>query len=237
MTAHRGARALWIKGTLWLALFPLSLAAAPPSLSVPAKLQAEPGRLCRIVAQTDGKTVKWYSTRTDCDLVPISDSGKIALFVAPGAGVYRVICWTAAGDEPSDAAVCEITVGAGPPPGPPPPPPPVEEITARLQALWPRETDAQRAANATLLADVYQQGHTQFAYDQSLTSAGLLLAALQGAANAKLNRGALPVVRGEVKVYLNTRLSWTSNTPLTDARRQQAAEEFGRVERALRSLK
>lgn len=93
-----------------------------PSIAIDKEIKAHPSRNIILKVKTDCKKVNWIKPVEDCDLIVFPDT-KTAIFLAPNPGVYRVIVYTAAGDEPSDPAVCTITVGNQPPPTPVPPTP------------------------------------------------------------------------------------------------------------------
>lgn len=98
-------------------------AAADPTVKLPAEVRTKPGRLLKLSAETDGKTVRWAIASEDADLIP-SESGRWAIFSAPAPGRFIVLAWTAAGDVPSEAARCIVVVGDAPP-GPAPGPAPI----------------------------------------------------------------------------------------------------------------
>ena len=97
-----------------------------PTISLPATLQAQPGRLTEIDAVTNGKTIAWETTATDYDVVTSTALPKAA-FVFPTKGAYTVTARTALGNQIATAQ-CAVTVGDVPPepvpPGPTPPVPP-----------------------------------------------------------------------------------------------------------------
>lgn len=93
-----------------------------PTVKFPAEAAVQPGRLLKLSVETNGRKVKWVKPFAECDLIEFPD-GKTAVFLAPAAGVYHVLVYTALNNEPSDAAVCKIAVGA-PVPVPPVPVPP-----------------------------------------------------------------------------------------------------------------
>ena len=115
-----------------------------PHVIIPAERQTKPGVMIEINAVTNGKKVRWVALSDDCGLIAFPD-GKTAIFSSPTPGVYKVLAYTAIGDEPSKPAVCTITVGKpGPkPPDPDPspgPPEPSNALTKKFQEAFNKET-------------------------------------------------------------------------------------------------
>src|SRR5687768_17332652 len=134
-------------------MFLLILAAAgPPTISLPPEVAAPPGRIVKLTAVTDGKLVRWQLAGDDADLIPFPD-GKTALFCSPKPGRFTVFAWTAAGDEPSEAAKCVITVGE---PQPIPPPKPVDALAAEFRKLLAADSTAEKLAHLVQLAALYR---------------------------------------------------------------------------------
>lgn len=94
-------------------------------IKLPEKVVGNPGTFISVPATTTGKVVKWYPLDAGLNLFPtdLLKDTKTAVVVAPAAGTYRLLAWTADADGlPTDASLCTIVVGTGPPPPPPPPP-------------------------------------------------------------------------------------------------------------------
>src|SRR5437879_336621 len=83
-------------------------ASTPPT--VPAEVTARPGRLTLIRAAA-GSRVCWHvcPAATPPDVLPLAD-GKQLVFVAPAAGRYELIAWSAAADGPTEAGHCTVIV-------------------------------------------------------------------------------------------------------------------------------
>lgn len=89
-------------------------------VTIPSEAKVAPGRLLKISATGDSKIVRWINVSDDADLI-VSDNGKWAIFSSTVPGSYKIFCWTATGDIPSEASVCTITViGNKPTPNPTP---------------------------------------------------------------------------------------------------------------------
>lgn len=90
-----------------------------PTISLPASVSAQPGRMVDIAATTNGSSVEWTATAADYD---VKVSGTSSVWVFPSAGQYTVTARTALSSQIASAN-CAVTVGDVPPPGPGPAPP------------------------------------------------------------------------------------------------------------------
>src|SRR5579859_7178350 len=106
-----------MKSILVLIVLVSGAASADPTVTLPKEVQARPGRLVQIKADTAGKTVRWFCASADADLLPYPGADKTAIFCSPVPGKYAVYAYTAAGDVPSEPTCCIVTV-AGPTPPP-----------------------------------------------------------------------------------------------------------------------
>jgi hypothetical protein len=123
-----------------------------PSITLPDELTVKAGRIIKITAETNGKRVRWIAVgmpREDMDLYPIDDEARSVLFCCPVPGTVTLMAYTALGDQPSDVAICTITIEAQEPrpppepgPGPKPPDPkPTPIPTAGNRVLIVYETE------------------------------------------------------------------------------------------------
>jgi len=114
---------LTLNTLLWLSVAPALLAAAPPDLTLPREVSAEPGSFVVVPATTSGKTVSWKSIDPGLNLFPsaLLKDTKTAVVIASKPGRYRLLAVTAAGDEVSEIAETVVVVG-NPPPVPDPKP-------------------------------------------------------------------------------------------------------------------
>lgn len=100
-------------------------AAAGNSITLPLDVKAQKGMPVEVKATTEGKTVRWLVMDEGLALIPphlLKDS-KTALVWAMEEGVYRLAAYTVLDGEPTEAAICLVTVGK-PAPKPPVPPKP-----------------------------------------------------------------------------------------------------------------
>lgn len=104
----------------------LALPAWGQTITLPKEVRGEPGSFIKVPAATDCKEVRWYSPDKGLECFPVEllKDSKTAVVTATAKGRYRLVCWTAKGDSPSDPAVCVVVIGDAPDPGPGPGPGP-----------------------------------------------------------------------------------------------------------------
>ena len=78
-------------------------------VTIPMEAKVAPGRLLKISATSENKVIRWLNVNDNVDLI-VSDNGKWAIFSSTVAGQYKIFCWTAAGDIPSEPVMCLVTV-------------------------------------------------------------------------------------------------------------------------------
>lgn len=104
-------------------------------ITLPLDVKAQKGMPVEIQATTTGKMVRWLVMDEGLALIPphlLKDS-KTALVWAMEEGVYRIAAYTVIDGEPTEAAVCVVTIGrAVPRPKPnPPDPKPDPDVTPK----------------------------------------------------------------------------------------------------------
>ncbi len=215
----------------WLILAAL---AADPTVSLPPAVAARPGRLVQIAARTDCKLVRWYLAGEDADLI-VMESTRSAIFSAMAPGRYKILAWTAAGDIPSEAAVCVVTVGSAPP-APPGPVAPTDPLAVALQALLEINQDPDKTKQAATLADVYRRA-AKAATDPEIKTAGDLFSFARRQAVATLPPMALEAIRNRLGEELAAVLPTDPDAALTPSIRTAATEIYSRLAKILESLK
>lgn len=240
-----------------LSLF-LLVALALPSFGVeiklPAEVQGTPGQFITIQADTPGKVVRWVAIDGGLSLFPselLRDS-RYAVVTAAANGRYRLLAYTAMGDEPSAPAVVVIVISGGPnpppgptPPGPTPPPnpptpppdPPVDAFTQDIMRLFLSDASPDKAMYRDQLAAIYRQAANTTVNDTRLSTAGELLATMKEAANKALPANALRFIREKIAEELNKSLPVKPDEPLTSSIRGNASIVFTRMARALEACK
>jgi hypothetical protein len=209
----------------------LAFAVEPtPVVTLPTEVSAQPGRIVRLQAQTDGKLVRWALASDDADLVPFPD-GKVALFSSPEPGRYLVLAWTAVGDVPSEAARCVVVVGA-----PTPPPGPTDPLAADLRRLFDADATKDKETHLAQLAAVYREA-VRFADHPDVRTAAELAGRIRAAANSLLPADALVPLRKRVAEEIARHLPADGDRDLDPATRKTAAELFDRVATALEAVR
>jgi hypothetical protein len=208
--------------------------AQAPAIKIPAEMTVAPGRLARLTADTAGGHVRWLVASDDADLVPMGD-GKQALFCTPKPGRYAVYAWTAAGDVPSEAAKCVITVKDPNPPTPPVPPIPPDAFSADLQALFKADVTPEKAKHAAQLAALYREA-VNYADRPEVTTAGDLAARIRTAAATLVPTDALTGLRKRIGEEIARTLPVDGDKPLDAVTRSSAAKLFARIAAALEGL-
>ena len=101
-------------------------------LTLPMQVTGEVGAFIRVRATTDCKTVKWLAMDPGLNVFPadLLKNSLSTVVIGGKPGVYRLLAYTAWGDEPSNPAITMVIVTApvdptpGPGPNPPTPNPP-----------------------------------------------------------------------------------------------------------------
>lgn len=208
--------------------------ATDPTVSLPPAVAARPGRLVQIAAKTDCKLIRWYLAGDDADLI-VMESTRSAIFSAMAPGRYRILAWTAAGDIPSEAAVCVVTVGSAPP-APPGPVVPTDPLAVALKALFEAYQDPAKVAQLAALADVYRRAG-KAAGDPEIKTAGDLFGFARRQAVAVLPPMALEAMRAKLGEELAAVLPTDPDAALTPSIRTAATEIYNKLAAILESLK
>ncbi len=226
----------------------ISRAGDAPSVRLPTEVHGEPGEFVLVKAELAGgaKTVRWHSPDRCLKLFPsdLLKNSLTAVVHTGKPGKYKLIAWTAAGDEPSDAAVCTVVIeGDGPdppkppaPPGPTPPPVPPDPLAAELLRLYQGDQNPQKAEHLKALVSLYQQA-ARMTDDVGIETVGDLLRVVRSAAANLMPADALPALRRRLADHLNTALELDPAAKLTADRRAFAAALFLSVAKKLESLK
>lgn len=135
------------------------------TIQLPSTVKGEPGDFITVKATTNGKIVRWYTPDKGLSVIPseLLRDPKTAIVYSKKPGKYRLLAYTAAGDEPSDLAECVVTIGEPPPgpdpgPQPGPEPGPVDPLVKKLQDAYNADSDPQKASLPAKLASLYRHG-------------------------------------------------------------------------------
>lgn len=204
----------------------ICLALCQPAVQLPATITAKPGRLVQIAAKTEQKIVRWFlSAPDDADLI-VMESTKTAIFSAVKPGSYRLVAYTAAGDMPSDPAICDIVVATIPPK-------PDDSLALALAAIWGALQEPEQVKNKVALTEVYRSAN---AFDDKLLDLGALNATLLASRRSKVPDDRLVAIRERIGQELAT-LGNDPSTLLTPELRAKAQGLFTRIATALEVLK
>jgi len=211
-------------------MFPLLLLsfqsfAELPGVLLPAEVNAAPGRLVQLKAETNGTLVKWALTSDDADLVPFPD-GKLAVFAAAKPGRYLVLAWTASGNEPSDAARCVVVVGDAKP---------VDAFASEMQKLFDADVSPDKPQRVRQLAEVYRSAKG-FAEKPEVRTVGQLAERLKATASA-LPPDVLMPLRTRIAEEIARTLPADAAKVLDAKERRTAVQLFGRIATTLEGLK
>ena len=211
-------------------MFPLLLLsfqsfAELPGVLLPAEVNAAPGRLVQLKAETNGTLVKWALTSDDADLVPFPD-GKLAVFAAAKPGRYLVLAWTASGNEPSDAARCVVVVGDAKP---------VDAFATEMQKLFDADVSPDKPQRVRQLAEVYRSAKG-FAEKPEVRTVGQLAERLKATASA-LPPDVLMPLRTRIAEEIARTLPADAAKVLDAKERRTAVQLFGRIATTLEGLK
>lgn len=204
----------------------ICLALCQPAVQLPATINAKPGRLVQIAAKTEQKVVRWFlSAPDDADMI-VMESTRSVIFSAVKPGSYRLVAYTAAGDVPSEPAICDIVVAIVPPK-------PDDSLALALAPLWGALQEPEQIKNKVALTEVYKSAN---AFDPKLLDLGALNATLIASRRAKVPDDRLVAIRERIGQELAT-LGNDSSTLLTPELRAKAQGIFERIIAALETLR
>ena len=212
----------------------LRAAGSPGAVTLPAEVRGEVGAFVVIEAKTDGKSVRFVALDPGLSVFPpeLLATKKATVIVAAKPGKFRILAYSAVGDEPSEPAFCTVIIGTpGPDPGPTPGP--TSPLTKALQTAFDGETQADKAKLAVLVSTMEKAA--DMANLPALTTTGQLDSAVRAARMASLG-DSLPAVRVAIGEYLAGKLP-TSDTALTPELRGAAGSAYNQVAEALKGVK
>jgi hypothetical protein len=199
-------------------------------IQLPAEVRGRPGRLIVIQATAPG-IIRWHSCSGPDHLDRWSTpDGKTLIVCTPTPGVYHLLAWTAVDGTPTEGMRCAVIVETEEPPRPPDP------FLDSLKQAWTSETATERVKQREQLVGVYRAA-ADLARQDSLTTLGEFLAAVQKAARIALPAEALPKVRAAIAAELRTQLPTDPATRLDPALRERCRAQFTRIAAALEPLR
>ena len=206
-----------------------SKAADAPKIELPKEISAEVSDPVAIKATTTGKIIKWMVLDVDKD-------GKSGIAIFPAElkdplttvvickkpGNWRVMAYTALGDEPSDPAICTIKVagyvppGPDPGPGPGPTPGPVDPLTTELQTIYNGLTETDKADSLLKLQSLYAAVPASL-NDPSIKTVGQMRAFLVKAFTSVLPVEKIKPIRDRLNTAMYPELPTTPGDPVNVA--------------------
>lgn len=202
---------------------------AQPTISLPTTLVARPGRLVQVVAKTDAKVVRWFlSSPADADMI-VMESTRSVIFSSVVSGKYRLVAYTAAGDLPSEPAICDITVGELVVPVP------IDPLTTSLQAIYSALNEQGKEESLAILLDVYRRGRA-IVSDPAILDIGAFNAALVASRRSKLDDSKLPTMRDRIAAEWAV-LGTDSSLDMSAEVRNKILAIMNRIVLALESVK
>lgn len=210
-------------------------------LELPQEVTGDVGAFIRVDARTDGKVVYWVALDQGLNVFP-NDLLKVptsTVVTAGKAGKYRIMAYTALGDQPSPPAYCTVVVGQpdpGPGPGPAPPGPdePLTAFEKDLKKAYDDDQGVQKKSCARALADFYDKVAPGLASDAKNVTAGSLALSIRESLKTVVGDDCLKDVRSRIDQELAAVLPTKASDPLTPEIRSKAADAFVRVAQAVR---
>jgi hypothetical protein len=84
-----------------------------PVISAPEGVNVQAHKLGKLEVTTEGKTVKWIKSDPKLDCLELN-SGKTLIFTGE-KGIYKIMCYTAVDNMPSDPITVNIVIGGDSP--------------------------------------------------------------------------------------------------------------------------
>jgi hypothetical protein len=146
----------YVYSLIVLLSFGVCFADVPPPV-VPSQVKGSVGDWIEVKAEAIGQ-VRWHSPDKGLKLFPVHllKDSKTAIVTAPKAGTYKLLCWTAKGDEPSPAAeVVTVIIDDSDPP-PPDPTPPDTGFFVDLKRLYDADKSEDKSTTLAKLTGFYK---------------------------------------------------------------------------------
>lgn len=210
-------------------------------LKVPAEVRGEVAAFVTIVAETEGKSVKFVPLDSGLSVFPqgLLSNPKATVVASARAGSYRVLAYTARGDIPSDPQITTVVIGqapAPPDPKPPVPPPPAPDDVTKdplyesLVGIYGGIQEQDKLERVKLLANVFKQAAD---LSSQHSTVGALYGAIRNLSNAALAPDAIRPIRDRVAVESVRALGDNPNAAIDPAK---AKAHFLRIAKVLEAL-
>lgn len=211
-------------------------------LKVPAEVRGEVAAFITVVAETDGKSVKFVPLDAGLSVFPagLLANPKATVVTSARPGSYRLLSYTAKGDVPSEPQTTLVVIGGQPiPPKPPEPfvpvPPAPDDVTKdplfdALVGIYGGIQESDKQQRVKLLANVFKQAADLAGQHQTV---GALYGAIRNLSNAALAPDAVRPIRDRVAVE-SVRALGDNPGAAVDAAKARA--HFLRVAKVLEAL-
>lgn len=213
---------------------------AGQDLKLPAEVRGEVAAFVTVVAETTGKTVKFFPLDSGLSVFPAAllANPKATVVVAAKSGTYRLLAYTAAGDVPSDPQICRVVIGNGKPddvkpPPPPPPPPDQDPLLESLVGIYGGLQEPNKQKHVKALADIYRRAAATV--DQ-FADLGTLYNSIRRTASEVIPADAIRPIRERIAVETIRQLGDQPQAQLTPAITSKAASYFSRLGFVLEEL-
>ena len=213
---------------------------AGQDLKLPAEVRGEVAAFVTVVAETTGKTVKFYPLDGGLSVFPAAllANPKATVVVAAKSGTYRLLAYTAAGDVPSDPQICRVVIGNGKPddvkpPTPPPPQPDQDPLLESLVGIYGGLQEPNKQKHVQALADIYRRAAATV--DQ-FADLGTLYSSIRRTASEVVPADAIRPIRERIAVETIRQLGDQPQAQLTPALSSKAASYFSRLGFVLEEL-
>ena len=213
---------------------------AGQDLKLPAEVRGEVAAFVTVVAETTGKTVKFYPLDGGLSVFPAAllANPKATVVVAAKSGTYRLLAYTAAGDVPSDPQICRVVIGNGKPddvkpPTPPPPQPDQDPLLESLVGIYGGLQEPNKQKHVKALADIYRRAAATV--DQ-FADLGTLYSSIRRTASEVVPADAIRPIRERIAVETIRQLGDQPQAQLTPALSSKAASYFSRLGFVLEEL-
>lgn len=214
------------------------------SVSLPEKVEVNPGRLAGITIRWDGDDLRWIcSPEIDVFREYDPDPKVVRLrLIGYEEGSFKLVAITCKDGKLSEFASCAIVVGKpgpGPGPNPPPPPPPAPDdpLLKALQKAYGEDIGgAEKAVWKAALRGVYKSaGELDLA---KIKTAGELYSVLRNSSKSVIaDDNALFNLRTAIADLLKEQLPSAPSAELNQEHRQKAKLFFNRLAAVLEHLK
>lgn len=204
----------------------LLLFLAGQDLKLPAEVRGEPAAFVTVLAETSGKSVKFYPLDPGLSVFPAAllANPKATVVTAAQPGRYRILAYTANGDTPSDPVVCTVVIGGSSPP-------PVDDpLATALAGMFGGLQETGKAQTALSLAKVFRSVDPA-----KYATIGELYGALT-AAGAAIPKESCRPIRERIGDHLAAVLGDDPAKAMTDDLKAKARAELARVASILEKL-